>query len=86
MATLQAPAEPALQHLPEAIEPKKTRLVVWWAVIGAGFLLFAAYLIAAWLIHGDIHRVPSGPTPLPDWMKIALSDPAVGPGGGRAAR
>ena len=73
MATLQAPAEPALKHMPEAIEPKKTRPVVWWAVIGAGFLLFAAYLIAAWLIHGDIHRVPSGPTPLPEWMKIALS-------------
>jgi hypothetical protein len=55
------------------LSPKKVRPIVWWGAIGAGFLAFAAYLILKWLISGEAHRVPSGPTPLPDWMKIALS-------------
>jgi hypothetical protein len=53
--------------------PNKVRPIVWWGAIGAGFLAFAAYLILKWLISGEAHRVPSGPTPLPDWMKVALS-------------
>jgi Spirocyclase AveC-like len=75
MATVESRPETVAQRPPEAspgVEPKRTRPIVWWAAIGAGFLAFAAYLIAKWLISGEAHRVSSGPTPLPDWMKIAL--------------
>jgi hypothetical protein len=39
---------------------------------GFGFLAFAVYLVAAWALAGEPHRVLPGPTPLPGWMKIAL--------------
>ena len=73
MATVEAPVAPPPSQTPWAIEPKKTLPVVWWAAVGAAFLVFAAYLVVAWLLHGDIHRVPAGPTPLAGWMKAALS-------------
>jgi hypothetical protein len=57
----------------EQVERNRTLPIAWWGAIGAGFLAFAAYLILKWLISGQAHRVPSGATPLPDWMKIALS-------------
>lgn len=53
--------------------PATTRAISWWAGLGAAFLAFAAYLIIAWLLAGDAQRVPSGPTPLPSGMKIALT-------------
>src|SRR5262245_59926482 len=78
MSTVQTPAPggPAAsdsRSSAEAVAPKKVRPVLWWAAIGAGFLLFAAYLVIRWIAAGDAHRVPAGPTPLPDWMKVALS-------------
>jgi hypothetical protein len=50
----------------------RTLPIAWWGAVGAGFLAFAAYLIVKWLLSGEAHRIASGPTPLPDWMKIAL--------------
>ena len=66
-------ASRAAARTAEAVTPKRVRPVLWWAAIGAGFLLFAAYLIISWLAAGDAERVPTGPTPVPEWMKIALS-------------
>ena len=54
------------------VERHKTLPIAWWAAGGAAFLAFAAYLVLKWLISGEANRVSSGPTPLPDWMKIAL--------------
>ncbi|WP_019873922.1 spirocyclase AveC family protein [Sporichthya polymorpha] len=53
--------------------PKRIRPITWWAALGFGFLAFAAYLIVAWLVAGEPHRVGTGETPLPTWMKICLS-------------
>ncbi len=66
------PAQAAARESVVAV-PKRTRPVTWWAAIGFGFLAFAAYLILSWLLAGEAHRVPPGPTPLPTWMEIALS-------------
>lgn len=71
MAT--ATTTPGAAAAGSATVPKRTRMISWWAAIGAGFLAFAAYLIVAWLLAGEAHRVPSGPTPLPTGMKVALS-------------
>lgn len=56
----------------ESIAPKRTRMISWWAGVGAFFLAFAAYLIVSWIAAGDPARVPPGATPLPTWMKICL--------------
>jgi hypothetical protein len=66
MATLTAPAA-------TTAAPKTTRAISWWAGLGFGFLAIAAYLIIAWLAAGEAHRVPSGPTPLPTAMRLALT-------------
>jgi hypothetical protein len=71
MATTSARLRPTTLEAP-AVTPKRTRPVSWWAAVGFGFLAFAAYLIVAWLIAGEAHRVPAGETPLPVGMKIAL--------------
>jgi len=51
---------------------KRTRAISWWAAVGFVFLAFAAYLIVAWIASGEPQRVPTGPTPLPTYMKISL--------------
>jgi hypothetical protein len=56
-----------------ALDRRTTRPITWWSALGAGFLLFAAYLIIAWLASGEAHRVGTGSTPVPTAMKIALS-------------
>lgn len=44
---------------------------MWWAATGAGFLTLQFYVFARWIASGP-ERMPPGPTPVPDWMKIAL--------------
>ncbi|MEW6471487.1 MAG: spirocyclase AveC family protein [Actinomycetota bacterium] len=58
-----------------AIEPRagKVRPVLWWAAVGALFLVFQVYLFSAWILRGDAQRVPVGETPVPDFMRISLS-------------
>jgi hypothetical protein len=56
----------------EDVTPNQVRPIAVWAWIGFAFLAFAAYLIIRWLVLGEAHRVSSGPTPLPTWMKICL--------------
>src|SRR5262249_6671482 len=70
METATAPAQTATA---DAAVPKTTRPISWWAALGAAFLALAAYLVLAWLAAGEAHRVPSGPTPLPTGMMVALS-------------
>ena len=53
--------------------PKQMRAISWWAALGAGFLAFAAYLIISWIASGEPGRVGTGDTPVPTWMKVALS-------------
>ena len=43
--------------------------VLWWALIGAAFFAFSAYLIIAWVTGPNFTRVPSGPDVPPTWMR-----------------
>jgi hypothetical protein len=65
-------SQPIIAPRGSAATPRRARPVSWWAGLGLGFLALAAYLIISWLIRGEAHRVPSGPTPLPTAMQIAL--------------
>ncbi|RNL66787.1 spirocyclase AveC family protein [Zhongshania marina] len=56
-----------------SMEPNRSIAISWWAALGAGFLLFAAYMIISWIAAGEPQRVEPGPTALPGWMEIALS-------------
>ncbi|MEA2172030.1 MAG: hypothetical protein QOF76_5330 [Solirubrobacteraceae bacterium] len=46
--------------------------VKWWAGLGAVALLAQAAILVHWLLGSYFHHVGSGPTPVPDWMKVAL--------------
>lgn len=52
-----------------AIESRKTRPVLGWAVVGLGFLALETYIFGAWILSGP-ERTPNGPSPIPTWMKI----------------
>jgi Spirocyclase AveC-like len=57
----------------QAESPRSTRAISWWAALGVGFLAIAGYLIICWIASGEPQRVPTGPTPVPTYMKISLS-------------
>lgn len=61
---------PALQR-PIPVE-RKTRPVMFWAMLGAMFLALIVYLLVAWLTSGNVTTTHSGPTPVPTWMKVTL--------------
>src|SRR4051794_24534035 len=56
--------------------PARTRTqtppVAWWALIGAIFLAFAAYVMISWITGPYFERVPSGPSVPPLWMRVIL--------------
>lgn len=64
---LAAAAEPrASSHRGEA------RPVLWWAALGAIFVVFAAYVQGRWLLGGQAHHVGTGVTPEPLYAKISV--------------
>ena len=54
----------------ETVEPRQARPILWWAVLGAGFCLLAAYIWGAWIISGDAKATPTGPTDVPTYMVV----------------
>lgn len=55
-----------------AIERRQVVAVKWWAALGAAVLVAQAAILIDWVFSDFFHRVDSGPTPVPDWMKVAL--------------
>ena len=47
--------------------------VKWWAALGAVMLAFQAFVLIRWMTGPYFTRVDPGPTPLPGWMKLALT-------------
>jgi len=45
----------------------------WWAMLGAAILAFQAFVLVRWLTGPYFKHVAPGPTPLPGWMKVALT-------------
>ena len=61
----------------ELSAPGTPKPVQWWAALGAGFLALQFYVFARWIASGP-ERTPTGPTPVPEWMKVALRAWEVG--------
>ena len=49
--------------------PRPVRPVKIWAVVGAGFIALQVYVYSAWILSGDAVRTPTGPTPVPGYMR-----------------
>jgi Spirocyclase AveC-like len=61
---------PTPTSAPEAAyHREKTPPVVYWAWLGGAVIALQAYLYISWIASSDFKRVPSGPTPVPGWMK-----------------
>lgn len=45
--------------------------VKWWAAVGGVALAVQIGLYSTWIASGPV-RTPSGPTPVPDWMRISV--------------
>jgi hypothetical protein len=75
MSVSERPAAPAL-GAPHAVPPTPAfgaiRPVRWWAGLGAAVLVVQAAILVRWITGPFFHHVESGPTPLPDWMKVAM--------------
>lgn len=58
--------------------------MLWWAVVGAGFLALQLWVFGSWILSGDAKAISAGPDPVPGAAKawaigsqIALSIGAV---------
>lgn len=60
------------QRPPLAAAERPTVPVKWWAALGAVIVTFQVAVLIRWMTGPYFHRVDPGPTPLPDWMKVAL--------------
>jgi len=59
---------------PPTIAPDRVTVPVkWWAALGVGIFSFQAFVLVRWLTGPYFKHVSPGPTPLPAWMKIALT-------------
>jgi hypothetical protein len=82
---ITAPAEHGQASLhtrrPEAPSDRASvsRPVLWWALVGGGFLAFSAYLIIRWVAGPYFHSVSPGPVSPPTWMKaVQITWMAIG--------
>lgn len=46
--------------------------VEWWAFAGGLICLFWAYVLVRWVTGPYFETVGTGPTPVPEWMKVSL--------------
>ena len=49
----------------------RARPVLWWAAIGAAFMLLTVYAWSDWYLSGHAVPTPTGPTPVPEFQRIA---------------
>lgn len=54
------------------LEKRVRRPILGWALAGAVFLAVEAIALSGWILSGDAQRVPTGPTPVPGWMKVTI--------------
>jgi len=47
--------------------------VKWWAALGVAVLAFQVFVLLRWMTGPYFTRVDPGPTPVPEWMKAALT-------------
>lgn len=62
----------------EGTPTRRITPVKWWAAIGVFVLLFEVFVLTRWITGPLFERVPVGPTPVPTYMKVALTVFQVG--------
>jgi hypothetical protein len=55
-----------------AAEPRRIIPVKWWATLGVLILAFIAYVLIGWVSGPFFQPVPTGPTDVPTYMKVAI--------------
>jgi hypothetical protein len=58
-----------LRRNPEQ-QPKPSRPVLWWAVLGAAAIAFQTYFYIAWMTSDDFKATPTGSDPVPHIEKV----------------
>lgn len=61
------------RQLPVAVGERPVVAVKGWAALGAALLAFQAFVLVRWISGPYFKSVDPGPTPLPGWMKVALT-------------
>src|SRR5882762_5153138 len=55
----------------EAIPAARSTPVVWWALLGAGFVALQMYIHGAWILSDDFRHIGTGVTGVPTYMTIS---------------
>jgi hypothetical protein len=50
--------------------PQRNRAVLWWALVGAAFVVFQGYVYLSWMASDDFAPRPAGVDPVPQWEKV----------------
>jgi hypothetical protein len=72
LATVEAPRG-AVTRPVAPVAAKRQVAVVGWAIAGAAFLAFGAYLMIRWVTGPYFKRVPGGPSAMPSWMEATTA-------------
>ncbi|MEU1075963.1 MULTISPECIES: spirocyclase AveC family protein [unclassified Streptomyces] len=67
MTATGAPSSPAA---PVGLRFLMSRAVIWWALLGAAFVILQLYVYAAWLLRGDPAPVGTGADPVPGGVRV----------------
>ena len=70
--TTGSPAKASFAQVDPALATREATPVKYWAAAGAFFFALGAYLMIGWVFSSDFAPTPSGPTPVPVWMKVSL--------------
>lgn len=70
MDTTSAAPEVLSRRAEAPAEPRPRPPVEWWALIGALFVAFWAYVLIKWVTGPRFEQVPSGPSEPPTWMEV----------------
>ena len=54
-------------------ESRGANPAVWWAAVGGLAIVVQVYVYGAWIFSGDAVRTPTGPDPVPGYVKVAAS-------------
>jgi len=54
------------------IEPPYRPPVRYWAMAGAAIFAFITYVMVRWITGPNFRSIPTGPTPVPGFMKVAI--------------
>lgn len=72
MATVAGAVRPKREAAIGRQQPRALRPVHAWALVGAAVWALELYVFAAWILSGDAVPTPTGPTPVPTYMKVAV--------------